>query len=61
MNNLVWVFFSMAGFSTPTPCQRALFNPAQTLAAIEEKKNLTSRARAHATHAREKLRYKTRD
>jgi hypothetical protein len=60
MNNLVWVFFSMAGFSTPTPCQRALFNPAQTLIAIEIKKNLTSRARAHMTCPREKLRYKTR-
>jgi hypothetical protein len=59
MNNLVWVFFSMAGFSTPTPCQRALYNPAQTPTAIEKKKNLTSRARVHATHAREKLRYKT--
>jgi hypothetical protein len=59
MNNLVWVFFSMAGFSIPTPCQKALFNPAQTLAAIEEKKNLTSRARAQVTCAREKWRYKT--
>jgi len=32
----VWVFFSMAGFFTPTPCQRALFNPAQTLAVIKK-------------------------
>jgi hypothetical protein len=36
-----------------------LFNPAQTLAAIEKKKNLTSRARVRVTHAREKLRGKT--
>jgi hypothetical protein len=51
----------MAGFSTPTPCQKALFNTPQTLAGIEKKKNLTSRARAHATHAREKLRYEISD
>jgi hypothetical protein len=50
----------MAGFSTPTPCQRPLFNPPQTLAAIEKKKNLTSRARVRVTCAREKLRYKTK-
>jgi hypothetical protein len=49
----------MAGFSTPTLCHRTLFNTPQTPAAIEKKKNLTSRARAHATHAREKLRGKT--
>jgi hypothetical protein len=47
----------MAGFSTPTPCQSALFKPAQTLAAIEKKKNLTSRARVRVTCAREKLHY----
>jgi hypothetical protein len=47
----------MAGFSTPTPCLKVLFNPAETLAAIEKKKNLTSRARVRVTHAREKLRY----
>ena len=35
----------------------ALYNPAQTLTAIEKKKNLTSRARVRVTCAREKLRY----
>jgi hypothetical protein len=59
MNSLVWVFFSMAGFSTPTPCHRALFSTPQTLAAIEKKKNLTSRARVRVTCARVKLRGKT--
>jgi hypothetical protein len=57
MNNLVWVFFSMAGFSTPTPCQCVLFSRPQTPAAIEKKKNLTSRARVRGTCAREKLHY----
>jgi hypothetical protein len=34
MNNLVWVFFSMAAISTPTPFQNALLDPSQTLATI---------------------------
>jgi hypothetical protein len=40
MNNLVWVFFSMAGISTPTPSQSALHDPSQTLAAIGKQERL---------------------
>jgi hypothetical protein len=40
MNNLVWVFFSMAGISTPTPCQSALHDPLQTLTAIDKQERL---------------------
>jgi hypothetical protein len=40
MNNLVWVFFSMAGISTPTPSQSALFNTPQTLTAIDKQERL---------------------
>jgi hypothetical protein len=54
MNNLVWVFFSMAGISTPTPCQRAYFNPPQTPTAIGEQERLdTSGAPARDMRARE--------
>jgi hypothetical protein len=40
MNNLVWVFFSMAGISTPTPSQSALLDPSQTPAAIGKQERL---------------------
>jgi hypothetical protein len=40
MNNLVWVFFSMAGISTPTPFQSALLDPSQTLTAIGKQERL---------------------
>jgi hypothetical protein len=46
MNNLVWVFFSMAGISTPTPCQSALFDPPQTLTAIGGKEMFLARWQA---------------
>jgi hypothetical protein len=51
MNNLVWVFFSMAGISTPTPSQNALFDPSQTLATIGEKE-MSSRPGGRARVAR---------
>ena len=51
MNNLVWVFFSMAGISTPTPSQNALLDPSQTLTAIGGKE-MSSRAGARARDAR---------
>jgi hypothetical protein len=38
MNNLVWVFFSMAAISTPTPSQNALFDPLKSLLQLAEKK-----------------------
>ena len=54
MNNLVWVFFSMAGISTPTPCQSALFNTPQTLAKTDGKERLdTSGAPTRDMRARE--------
>jgi hypothetical protein len=40
MNNLVWVFFSMAAISTPTPCQSALADPSQTFAMIGKQERL---------------------
>jgi hypothetical protein len=43
MNNLVWVFFSMAGISTPTPCQKALFNTPQTHTATGGKEMFLAR------------------
>jgi hypothetical protein len=46
MNNLVWVFFSMAGISTPTPFQKALLDPSQTLAIIGGKEMFLARWRA---------------
>jgi hypothetical protein len=54
MNNLVWVFFSMAGISTPTPCQSALLDPSQTLTAIGKQERLDKpRVRARDMRARE--------
>jgi hypothetical protein len=46
MNNLVWVFFSMAGISTPTPGQRALLDPSQTLTATDGKEMFLARWQA---------------
>jgi hypothetical protein len=46
MNNLVWVFFSMAGISTPTPCQSALFGSPQTHAVIDGKEMFLARWQA---------------
>jgi hypothetical protein len=51
MNNLVWVFFSMAGISTPTPCQSALLDPSQTPAAIGKQERL-DKPGVCARHAR---------
>ena len=51
MNNLVWVFFSMAGISTPTPSQNGLLDPSQTLAAVGGKE-MSSRAGGRARDAR---------
>jgi hypothetical protein len=45
MNNLVWVFFSMAGIYTPTPCQSVLLDPSQTLATIGGKEMFLARWR----------------
>ena len=54
MNNLVWVFFFMAGISTPTPSQSALFNTPQTLTAIGKQERLDiSGARTRVMRARE--------
>jgi len=47
MNYLVWVFFSMAGISTPTPYQSALFDQPQTHAAIGGKEMFLARWQAH--------------
>jgi hypothetical protein len=57
MNNLVWVFFSMAGISTPTPFQNALFGPRKPLQQLAEKKRPRVLARVRVTCARGKLRY----
>jgi hypothetical protein len=46
MNNLVWVFFSMAAISTPTPSQIALHDPPQTLATIGGKEMFLARWQA---------------
>jgi hypothetical protein len=54
MNNLVWVFFSMAGISTPTPSQSALLDPSQTPAVIGKQERLDKPgARACVMRARE--------
>ena len=54
MNNLVWVFFSMAAISTPTPSQNALLDPSQTLTAIGKQERLDKpRVRARDMRARE--------
>jgi len=57
MNNLVWVFFSMAAISTPTPFQNSLFDPRKPLLQLAEKKCPRVLARAPVTCARGKLRY----
>jgi hypothetical protein len=46
MNNLVWVFFSMAAISTPTPYQTALLDPSQTPATIGGKEMFLARWQA---------------
>jgi hypothetical protein len=52
MNNLVWVFFSMAAISTPTPSQIALFDPRKPLRQLAEKKCPRVLAGAPVMHAR---------
>ena len=51
MNNLVWVFFSMAAISTPTPSQNAPSTPRKPLLQLAEKK-CTLRAGGRARDAR---------
>jgi hypothetical protein len=58
MNNLVWVFFSMAAISTPTPCQNALFDPRKPLQQMAEKKCPRVLAGAPVMRARGKLHYR---
>ena len=57
MSNLVWVFFSMAAISTPTPSQNALFDPRKPLQQLAEKKCPRVLARVPVTCARGKLHY----
>ena len=57
MNNLVWVFFSMAAISTPTPSQNALFDPRKPLQQLAEKKCPRVLAHVRVMHARGKLHY----
>jgi len=47
----VWVFFSMAAISTPTPSQNALHDPPHTLATIGGKE-MSSRTGGCARDAR---------
>jgi hypothetical protein len=57
MNNLVWVFFSMAGIYTPTPFQNALLDPRKPLQQLMQKKCPRVLARVRVTCARGKLHY----
>jgi hypothetical protein len=57
MNNLVWVFFSMAAISTPTPFQNDLLDPRKPLRQLVNKKCPRVLAGAPVMHARGKLRY----